>query len=364
MNSFVHRSRTSSLYSCFLVLSVLLVSSSSAQITIPQTALSNLLTVGTSINGYSSNAAPRTANIGKRGGPTVYDFSGYVFEQTGTLQVYSVGSIPALAAHYPAKAVVFGRSAADVDDNPIFHFGTDTIFVVGKVSLTQQRRFFHNRPYEPSFVYPVTYPATRTYTLTHYDTVFNVSGSIASTNVSIGSDSNSVDGFGTLKILGRQFECLRAKLNHYTYSDKEFMFLTREGVVLVVSMASTQRDTGLVQPTGVTLLVPSSIVSVGQEALLPAHYTLDQNYPNPFNPRTAISYKLLARSFVNLRVYDVLGREIETLVDGERAAGTHMISWDATSRPSGVYFYRLDATEVVSGSKPEFVEMKKMILLR
>jgi len=356
MNSSVQPSRTSSLYFSIVFLSVLLFSYSSAQITIPLTAFPNLLTVGTSINGYSSNVAPRTANIGKRGGPTVYDFSGYVFEQTGTLQVYSVGSIPALAAHYPAKAVVFGRSAADVDNNPIFLFGTDTIFVVGKVSLTQQRRFFHNRPYEPSFIFPITYPATRTYTLTHYDTVFNVSGSIASTNVGIGSDSNSVDGFGTLKILGRQFECLRAKLNHYTYSDKEFMFVTREGVTLVVSMASSQRDTGLVQPTGVTLLVPSSIVSVGQGAMVPANHTLDQNYPNPFNPATTISFNIPATSFVSLKVFDALGREVSVLLGEELSPGTYSRQWNAANAASGLYFYRLKAGE--------YLETKKMILLR
>ncbi|MCX6135428.1 MAG: T9SS type A sorting domain-containing protein [Ignavibacteriales bacterium] len=356
MNSSVQPSRTSSLYFSILFLSVLLFSYSSAQITIPQTALSNLLTVGTSINGYSSNVAPRTANIGKRGGPTVYDFSGYVFEQTGTLQVYSVGSIPALAARYPSKAVVFGPSATDIENNPIFLFGTDTIFVVGEASLTQQRRFYHNRPYEPTFVYPITYPASRTYTTTHYDTVYNVSGSIASTNVSIGSDSTSIDGFGTLKFLGRQFECLRAKVNHYTYSDKEFMFFTREGVVLVVSMASSQRDTGLVQPTGVTLLVPSSIVSVGQQAMMPAHYTLDQNYPNPFNPTTTISFNIPAQSFVSLKVFDALGREVSVLVGEELSPGTYSRQWNAVNAPSGLYFYRLQAGE--------YLETKKMILLR
>lgn len=356
MKSSVQPSRTSSLYLSILFLSVLLFSYSSAQITIPQTALYNLLTVGTSINGYSSNVAPRTANIGKRGGPTVYDFSGYIFELTGTLQVYSVGNIPALAAHYPAKAVVFGLSPTDTDNNPIFLFGTDTIFVVGKALLTQQRRFFHNRPYEPSFVFPVTYPASRTYTRTHYDTVYNVSGSIASTNVSIGSDSTSVDGFGTLKILGRQFECLRGKLNHYTYSDKEFIFLTREGILLDVAMASSQPDTGIVQPTGVTLFVPSSIVSVGQEAMMPANYSLGQNYPNPFNPTTTISFNLPAKSFASLKVFDALGREVSVLLGEELSPGTYSRQWNAAHAPSGLYFYRLQAGE--------YRETKKMILLR
>jgi hypothetical protein len=70
-------------------------------------------------------------------------------------------------------------------------------------------------------------------------------------------------------------------------------------------------------------------------------YTLAQNYPNPFNPNTAISYQLSAISFVRLGIYDILGREVATLVDAVQNAGSFTVRWDATSSPSGVYFYRL-----------------------
>jgi hypothetical protein len=151
----------------------------------------------------------------------------------------------------------------------------------------------------------------------------------------------SVDGFGTLKVLGRQFECLRVRSNHFTFSDKEFMFLTREGVFLDVAMASSQRDTGLVQPTDVMLLVPSSVVSAGQEALLPVNYTLDQNYPNPFNPSTTIQYSTPTASFTSLKVFNVLGAEIATLVNEFKVPGTYQVTWNANGYPSGVYLYRL-----------------------
>jgi lysophospholipase L1-like esterase len=85
-------------------------------------------------------------------------------------------------------------------------------------------------------------------------------------------------------------------------------------------------------------------------------YVLGQNYPNPFNPSTAISYQLQAMSHVRLSVYDMLGRDIVSLVDGERAAGTHTATWDASGFPGGVYFYRLQA-----GS---YTETKKLLLLR
>ena len=76
---------------------------------------------------------------------------------------------------------------------------------------------------------------------------------------------------------------------------------------------------------------------------LPASTALDRNYPNPFNPATTIRYRLASASRVSLRVYDVLGREIAALVDGDRAAGEYAAVWDAAGFSSGVYFCRLQA---------------------
>ena len=86
------------------------------------------------------------------------------------------------------------------------------------------------------------------------------------------------------------------------------------------------------------------------------NFSLFQNYPNPFNPSTKIKFVIPKSSFVNLKVYDVLGREIVTLVNEEKSAGEYEIEFDATGLPSGVYIYKLQA-----GSYTSF---KKMILLR
>jgi len=91
-------------------------------------------------------------------------------------------------------------------------------------------------------------------------------------------------------------------------------------------------------------------------SLLPNNYSLKQNYPNPFNPITTIKYQLPEFSFITLKVYDVLGNEVVTLVSEEKQTGTYEITWYAESLPSGVYFYQLKAGF--------FVETKKMVLMK
>jgi len=89
---------------------------------------------------------------------------------------------------------------------------------------------------------------------------------------------------------------------------------------------------------------------------LPTNYALFQNYPNPFNPTTVISFQLAAKSRVTLKVYDILGREVETLVDGASDIGLHQVSFDASRFASGIYFYRIQAGG--------FMATKKLLLLK
>lgn len=88
----------------------------------------------------------------------------------------------------------------------------------------------------------------------------------------------------------------------------------------------------------------------------PYTFAVNQNYPNPFNPTTIISYQLSVISPVTLKVYDVLGREVETLVNEKESAGIHSVNFNASSLPSGVYFYRLVAGNMTA--------TKKMVLLK
>jgi hypothetical protein len=93
-------------------------------------------------------------------------------------------------------------------------------------------------------------------------------------------------------------------------------------------------------------------------------FNLHQNYPNPFNPSTVISYQLPENSFVTLKIYDILGKEVSTLVSGMQSAGFYSLPWNAAGISSGIYYYRLSANKTGSNTSESFVDMKKLILLK
>jgi hypothetical protein len=102
------------------------------------------------------------------------------------------------------------------------------------------------------------------------------------------------------------------------------------------------------------LTLSGTAAGVAEQSTQPLSYSLSQNFPNPFNPSTLIQYQTAAAGPVRLTVYDILGREVATLVDGTERAGTHEVRFDGGGLSSGVYLYRLQTTG--------FVEQKKMIL--
>ncbi|RMF64571.1 MAG: T9SS C-terminal target domain-containing protein, partial [Bacteroidetes bacterium] len=95
---------------------------------------------------------------------------------------------------------------------------------------------------------------------------------------------------------------------------------------------------------------PGEVVATAIEQLtdvVPGAYRLAQNYPNPFNPVTTITFDLPRTTRARLDVYDVLGRTVAVLLDARLTPGTYAVTFDATALPSGVYFYRLTAGDVV-----------------
>ncbi len=100
------------------------------------------------------------------------------------------------------------------------------------------------------------------------------------------------------------------------------------------------------------------VTIIGEERSdeLPTGFLLSQNYPNPFNPSTNLEYSIPSESFVELKVYDILGNEVATLVNDEQSAGVYRVDFNAANLPSGMYFARITANE--------FTQVVKMTLLK
>jgi hypothetical protein len=134
-------------------------------------------------------------------------------------------------------------------------------------------------------------------------------------------------------------------LHSYSFTDE---YVT-EGIPYFYRLAAVQLN----GTHTVIYETESAVMTVTAEVFA---YQLHANWPNPFNPTTTITYDLKESGIVFLRVFDVLGREVAMLVEGDQNAGRHTVTFDGSSLSSGIYFYRLDA-----GS---FTDTKKMILMK
>ncbi len=126
---------------------------------------------------------------------------------------------------------------------------------------------------------------------------------------------------------------------------------TFKALVLITSDATNK-----ITDTIVVIGVCQKVTSVDSRSIVSGAFSLSQNYPNPFNPSTLISYQLPVNSHITMKVYDVIGREVATLVDEVKEAGSYEVKVDASRLSSGVYFYRMQAEN--------YVEMKKMVLMK
>ena len=106
-----------------------------------------------------------------------------------------------------------------------------------------------------------------------------------------------------------------------------------------------------------------AVTAIGEDAGVPLHFELQQNYPNPFNPSTQIAFQMPYSGKATLKIYNVLGEEVATLVNRQLAAGQHHYTWHAAQYTSGVYYYRL-TVDSPNGQSERFDKTKKMVLLK
>lgn len=167
--------------------------------------------------------------------------------------------------------------------------------------------------------------------------------------------NNSMFDFATIKYTA-------AGVQHWVIFYDGPLGLVDKPASIVVNTSGNVYVTGsssgtLIQNTDFVTIKYSQPTGIGSdEQLVPGKLALEQNYPNPFNPVTLIKYSIPKLSFVAIKVHDILGNEVATLINEEKPAGNYEVEFIATNLPTGIYFYRLQAGD--------FVETKKMLLLK
>lgn len=161
----------------------------------------------------------------------------------------------------------------------------------------------------------------------------------------------------------------RTKMEGWAVKDDKFLFSHDNGKewielntpdnVVLQDLIFTDSSTGYAVGTDGTILKYLSTLSNNDDhnqRNLTVGFSLEQNYPNPFNPVTVINYIVPEPCFVTLKIYNILGHEIVSLVNEEKPSGNNKVTWNALNLPSGIYFYQMKAGK--------FIETKKMILIK
>lgn len=347
---------------CYTVLMTLNSAAAFAQITVQQSSLQQLFGLGNVVQMYADTTEVRpTVNTGLKGGPRVYDFSTLKFAKIHTDTMKAVSTIPYLASRFPGTALVLtfpGSAPGDYDHN-IMRFQTGVLEQLGNYEKDGNIVYvdYRNTP-EPMLFFPSDYQDSVRYDYNGVDSTYT-DGSLTSNGGSTHPLDHVIDGYGTLMLPDNQsFPCLRIRVQEYpSYNYKGFIYLTANGLMLMVESQNTSPDEGDVENQGVFYLRSPVLTSVSTEATtVPSAFRMNQNYPNPFNPATTIRFVLESPTTVKLVVYDLLGRPVTTLINGVKGAGEHSVTWEAGNRPAGVYYYTLTA-----GS---FSETRKMLLVK
>jgi hypothetical protein len=342
---------------------IIIISDAFAQITISISNIRNLWSADKEVF-YYEGPSFSNINVGKTGGPNIYDFSNISFFNPGAVTVWKISTIPQLSSRFPDTAMTFGDSPLSIMNNPVFLVDE---YVWGQLAtvtvLPDSQRYCHYVPMINTWgTFPLTYGPTFSFSCRSYDTTY-VNGLPIRLIDSTLSGTVSFDGYGTLRIPGYNFECLRLKYleNNAGIQNKEFQFLTREGAYLWVECDPGEPDTGNINAIRCTYLLSETIVGKAEKLKDPYNFKLFQNYPNPFNPTTTIEYNIPNRGNVEIRIFNSVGELIKTLLTTEKDAGNYFVVWDGKNNSgnlvsSGVYFY-----QIKSGS---LLQTKKMLLLK
>jgi len=348
-----------------LSLTVVIVASAVAQISITAADVGATLALGISITSRTDTAT-HTANIGTLGA-TSWNFSTLATNFIGTVISVRPDTTPFFSL-FPGSTHSQRYGTGGVGTFYSYQkLGTNLLFPGSAQAGSFQ---FRSRNVPDAILYQLPMTLGTSWTSAYAESSIITLPPPLPPNVTINNHTviNTVDAYGNLTLPGGGVhQALRIKTDRRTASTILsnriiiYSFLARNGASVTVVAADTlQPNTGTINVSSVSWSGPVSS-DVRLSDAVPADFVLMQNYPNPFNPSTRITYQVAREGLVSMKVFDVLGREIETLISETKSPGTYAVDWNADGIPSGVYFYVMHARPGQAGS---FSSVMRMLVLK
>lgn len=343
------------------ILSLIILTSFTAfaQITITGNDVLNIFAVGNSTT-IHQDTLQSMVDIGSTGGGNNWDFTALQSNLTVNLMCVDPNSTP-YASDFPnADFCIYNQGYSQGFQADIWTYSSVNGFVdnIGSATTISAIPGFvttiKNDPGRHTFMNPTTYNSQ--WSQTYMQTIYINGTPTVSSSVSINS---IVDAYGSMTLPGgSSYDALRIReeVSISGGTSVSYTFVAINGSqVNIPAVASNPPTSGVIaaQSTSYNLALTTDVEQISG---LPQDFILRQNFPNPFNPSTNIEYSIPNQSYVELKVYDVLGNEVVTLVNEEKSAGVYRANFSGNGLASGLYI-----AKITSGN---YTNSIKMILLK
>ena len=317
-----------------------------AQITITSGDVANMFAIGNSAT-IHEDTLQSSIDIGSPGGGNSWDFTNLQSNSMLTLESIDPATSPYISDFPTANICNYNSSTIGGNLSEIWTYSklNGQFDLLGNVFISSAFPDVNKITYDPyrrQYEHPLTINSQWSHSYTQ--TLWLNGTPLFPTSVSI---STIVDAYGTMTIPGgASYEALRIReeLTILGITTVNYSFLSKEGAqVNVNAIDANPPNSGTIAVELGTTYYDGLTTSVEQISGLPNDYSLSQNYPNPFNPTTLIEYSIPSESFVELKVFDVLGNEVATLVNQEQSAGVYRADFSGNGFASGLYIARITA---------------------